>query len=142
MIVGFFMLILGVLLGLYAGYRFTAAELEAAKKGQHIDYKQRWLEAVKLLQDEEKITPEQLKEITALPTGQGGKPARVEADTNHGRFTAYQQMLLTLPPGAREDEEENRLEHGQAPVDPLTNLPPGVFVDMMQRRREYGYFND
>jgi hypothetical protein len=68
MIALFIGLILGVLLGLYAGYRFTAAELEAAKKGQHIDYKQRWLEAVKLLQDEEKITPEQLKEITALPT--------------------------------------------------------------------------
>jgi hypothetical protein len=132
---------LGVLFGLFLGYRFTKEELEKAKKAEHIDYKDRWSPALALLHEEGKLTDEQIKQISA-PQIAKAKAAKVEPDTNHGRFSDYQKILLKMPPEDRRKEEASRLMHGQAPVDPLTGLPPETIRRMLDHRRSYGYLTN
>jgi hypothetical protein len=138
---------LGVLLGLFLGYRFTAEELEKARAVEHIDYKDRWSRAIALLQEEGKLTDEQLKQISAVRRGPKGSPPRgkpspVESGTNHGRFSDYQKLLLAMPPDERRKEESSRLAYGRRPVDPLTGLPPETARRMLNTRRMYGYHMD
>lgn len=98
-------------------------------------YKTRWQKATKLLEDRS-LFPELPPVVDEEPKKISKKERKLIGKQN------YVERIVTMTPEARAKEEASRMFNGQAPVDPLTNLPDDVYLKMLKKRRFNGYYED
>lgn len=109
-----------------AGYKIHAIRTN--------NYKQRWLEALKLM-DELRANGEIEKKVVieTIPFKEPNPLSQAEGDKK------IIKQLHSLPGYRRRDAEANRLRSGLNPIDDLSGLPSYVLEEMISKRMRYGY---
>lgn len=90
-----------------------------------IDYKGRWKEALRLL-DEERVKPLPEGTVPTLPQSATASEKTLKQITRKPYFN-------------RQSLEASRLKNGLPPIDPLTGMPGFAYEQMVKLRYKYGY---
>lgn len=133
MIIGFFLgaIVIGVLTGAVLRKLLSGeSEADAQSVAEHIDYKDRWLAAVKLLGGEGQLTDEQVTEITR------GATASPQAVRDLKGLS--QEVLNDMFSDDRRDLEIARAKNGLPPIDDLNDMFSDDIRDVMKARAKYG----
>lgn len=96
---------------------------------QHIDYKERWKEALDLLTQEGKITDEQVRHLLKVKAPQ---PVPQPQPKIAGGIT--QRQLYQLPSWSRTEIEVKRAQMGLIPADDLRGLPSWSVTEILKAR--------
>lgn len=142
-----FLVILAWLLGVFAGVVLLWLALPSRLK-RHVDYKQRWEDAVALLGTQGRLTEEQVKKITApqpavktLPppaaltvriAHQGNPEMRMPPSLE------TRQALRSMASWDRAELEIDRARRGLPPADDLRGMASWDVKDVLQARAENG----
>lgn len=107
-------------------------------RNTQVDYHRRWKEALELLEAERTKT---LAGLDTPPRGSGEvvhTPSRTPVQDAYKKAKLVEQ-LLEMYDDDREEMEEQRLQYGLPPIDPLTELYSDTYKKMIKRRFEWGY---
>lgn len=102
----------------------------------HIDYKQRWENAVTLLGNQGQLTDEQ---ITLIRGSAQPAPVPESAAPRHsGPTAATLRTLHSMASWDRKDAEIARARHGQPPLDDLEGMASWDVKDVLEARTRFG----
>lgn len=97
----------------------------------NVDYKERWLEAVALLGDEGRLTPEEVRRIS----GEQTLTERVETAKISNEMKT---SLRSMASWDRADLEIQRAKEHKPPLDDLVGMSSWDKADVLKARVKYG----
>jgi hypothetical protein len=122
--------LLGVLAGMVLLWKAMPHRLK-----RHIDYKQRWEDAVHLLGTEGNLTAEQVRQITVPSPPQAACATSPQAALPS---LATKAALRSMASWDRKDIEITRAQRGLPPVDDLTGMATWDKKDVLEARARAG----
>ena len=124
--------IVAFLLGAVAG-AVILWRLLPARLRQHVDYKQRWEDAIGLLGTQGQLTQEQVDALTA-----GERAATEPAATPQPAAPATLKILHSMASWDRKDAEIARAKNGLPPLDDLAGMASWDQKDVLKARAKAG----
>lgn len=135
----FIVVVIVFLIGIVTGAALLWQWLPQRLK-HHIDYRQRWEDAVTLLGNQGQLTDEQITLIRggAQPAAQP-EPARKPDRGGEPAVTAATlRTLHGMASWDRKDAEIARARHGQPPLDDLEGMASWDVRDVLEARSRFG----
>lgn len=123
---------LGVILGMAWLWNALPARLR-----RHIDYRQRWEDAVALLAAQGTLTDEQVQKAGRVPAPEAQMQIPVQSSAK-ASVQPSQALLHGLASWHRRDIEVTRAEKGLPPVDDLQGMASWHQRDVLEARARYG----